>query len=87
MVLALFTPKAEKELVMFVGPPAAGKSTFFRKNLEPLGYERVNQDQLKTKEKCVKVARELLSQGKNVVIGMLISCYFICGQFVWLHHI
>ncbi|CCX05942.1 Similar to Bifunctional polynucleotide phosphatase/kinase; acc. no. O13911 [Pyronema omphalodes CBS 100304] len=64
----LFAPKAEKELVMFVGPPAAGKSTFFRKNLEPLGYERVNQDTLKTKEKCVKVARELLSQGKNVVI-------------------
>lgn len=37
----------DKDIVMFVGPPGAGKSTFYWKYLKPLGYERVNQDILK----------------------------------------
>lgn len=36
------------DIVMFCGSPAAGKSSFFWKHLQPLGYERINQDQLKT---------------------------------------
>lgn len=36
-----------KEIILFVGPPGAGKSTFYWKYLKPLGYERVNQDTLK----------------------------------------
>lgn len=37
----------DKDIVLFVGPPGAGKSTFYWKYLKPLGYERVNQDTLK----------------------------------------
>jgi bifunctional polynucleotide phosphatase/kinase len=37
----------EKDIILFVGPPGAGKSTFYWKYLKPLGYERVNQDILK----------------------------------------
>ena len=36
------------DIVMFCGSPASGKSTFYRKHLQPLGYERVNQDTLKS---------------------------------------
>ena len=36
------------DIVIFCGSPASGKSTFYRKHLQPLGYERVNQDTLKT---------------------------------------
>jgi bifunctional polynucleotide phosphatase/kinase len=36
------------DMFLFVGSPGAGKSTFYRKVLQPLGYERVNQDTLKT---------------------------------------
>ncbi|KAJ5736752.1 uncharacterized protein N7483_001877 [Penicillium malachiteum] len=43
-----FTRKHPLELVIFCGSPASGKSTYFKNNLEPLGYERVNQDILKT---------------------------------------
>lgn len=37
-----------QDIVLHCGSPGAGKSTFFWKKLEPLGYERVNQDILKT---------------------------------------
>ncbi|KAI9780872.1 MAG: hypothetical protein M1839_006499 [Geoglossum umbratile] len=46
------TPVFSKEnmidIVMFCGSPGSGKSTFYWKHVKPLGYERVNQDILKT---------------------------------------
>ncbi|PGH27531.1 polynucleotide kinase 3'-phosphatase [Polytolypa hystricis UAMH7299] len=56
------------ELVIFCGSPSAGKSTFYWEYLQPMGYERVNQDILKTRQKCLKVAEEHLSAGKSVVV-------------------
>jgi hypothetical protein len=47
-VSAPFTKKSPQELVIFCGSPGAGKSTFYWDVLQPLGYERVNQDILKT---------------------------------------
>ncbi|KAF8243977.1 PNK3P-domain-containing protein [Wilcoxina mikolae CBS 423.85] len=64
----LFKTSGVQEIVIFVGSPGAGKSTFYRRYLEPLGYERVNQDTLKTRDKCVRVARDFLSQAKSVAI-------------------
>ena len=55
-----------KEMVIFVGSPGAGKSTFWQ-NYMPK-YHRVNRDTLKTKEKCYKVADEQLTKGNSVVI-------------------
>jgi len=43
-----FSKKHPQELVIFCGSPGAGKSTFYWDVLQPLGYERVNQDILKT---------------------------------------
>lgn len=42
-----FAKANDTDVVLFCGPPAAGKSTFYWKQLSPLGYERVNQDILK----------------------------------------
>ncbi|KAI4147421.1 MAG: hypothetical protein LQ341_001801 [Variospora aurantia] len=36
------------DIILFCGSPGSGKSTFYRKHLQPLGYQRVNQDLLKT---------------------------------------
>lgn len=63
-----FEKKNDQELVLFCGPPGAGKSTFFWKHLKPLGFERVNQDILKSKDKCFKAAAELLRDGESVAI-------------------
>jgi bifunctional polynucleotide phosphatase/kinase len=64
----LFVPRGEQEVVVFVGSPASGKSTFFRENLEG-GYARINQDTLKTRERCVAEATTLLTEKKSIVIG------------------
>ncbi|KAI1424794.1 DNA kinase/phosphatase Pnk1 [Xylaria sp. FL1777] len=64
----LFEKTNKQDLVLFCGPPGAGKSTFYWKYLEPLGYERVNQDTLKTRAKCFKVAAEFLSDGDSIVV-------------------
>jgi len=58
--------KKEQEVVVFVGSPGCGKSTFW-KNYMP-EYVRVNNDTLKTPEKCQKVCKEALEQGKSAVI-------------------
>ncbi|KAL5363801.1 polynucleotide kinase 3 phosphatase-domain-containing protein [Aspergillus floccosus] len=63
-----FSRKNPLELVIFCGSPGAGKSTFYWDYLEPLGYERVNQDTLKTRPKCIKVAKEHLAAGKSVAV-------------------
>ncbi|KAK5584261.1 hypothetical protein RB653_005869 [Dictyostelium firmibasis] len=56
------------EIVISVGFPASGKSTFAKKYFGPAGYEIINQDTLTTKERCIKAANLALSQGKSVII-------------------
>jgi len=43
-----FAQTESPEIVMFCGSPGSGKSSFYWKHLQPLGYGRVNQDILKT---------------------------------------
>ncbi|KAI1084551.1 PNK3P-domain-containing protein [Whalleya microplaca] len=63
-----FARANERDVVLFCGPPGAGKSSFYWRHLKPLGYERVNQDTLKTRAKCFKAAADLLGSGRSVVI-------------------
>ena len=63
-----FERRNKQDLVLFVGPPGAGKSTFFRRRLAGLGYERVNQDALGNRARCLRAARDLLAGGAAVAI-------------------
>lgn len=63
-----FEKKHKQELVIFCGSPGAGKSTFYWRALQPLKFARVNQDTLKTRDKCLRVARELLGDGNSVAV-------------------
>ncbi|KAI9874270.1 MAG: hypothetical protein M1830_009936, partial [Pleopsidium flavum] len=64
----LFTKNNIPDLVLLCGSPGAGKSTFYWNHLGPLGYERVNQDQLKTRDRCVQLASQYISEGKAVAV-------------------
>ncbi|KUJ12099.1 PNK3P-domain-containing protein [Mollisia scopiformis] len=68
IVGATYAKKDACDLVLFCGSPGAGKSTFYWKHLEPLGYTRVNQDTLKSLDKCIRVADDNLKAGKSVAI-------------------
>lgn len=57
-----------QELIIMVGKPASGKSTFTEKHFVTNNYVRVNRDTLKTMPKCIKAVREALKNGKSCVV-------------------
>ena len=56
----------KQEIIMFVGAPGSGKSTFWQNHLSD--YVRVNNYLLKTKEKCLEACIEAINNGQSVVI-------------------
>jgi bifunctional polynucleotide phosphatase/kinase len=56
-------------MVIFVGPPGGGKSSFFDRFLGPRGYVRINQDTLRTREKCLTEAAVVIESGQSLAIG------------------
>ncbi|KNC86338.1 hypothetical protein SARC_01498 [Sphaeroforma arctica JP610] len=57
-----------QEMVLNVGFPASGKTTFYNTHMKPMGYTHVNMDTIGTAKKCLQVCRESLGAGKSVVI-------------------
>jgi bifunctional polynucleotide phosphatase/kinase len=60
------TAPSSPEVVVFVGLPGAGKTTYYDRVLKPLGYERVNELSVGGLEERMKVVEELLVAGKSV---------------------
>lgn len=61
-------PSSTKELIVMVGFPGSGKSTFAKHLADEYGYTVVNRDTLGTWQKCVAAAKFALNEGKSVVV-------------------
>lgn len=74
------------DIILFCGSPGAGKSTFYWRQLQPLGYGRVNQDILKSvssnqtlvsndltkqRENCLAKAEAMIKEGTSVAVGKM----------------
>jgi bifunctional polynucleotide phosphatase/kinase len=84
--IAVLPPDPQTELVVFVGLPCLGKSTFYRTHFAQAGYVYVNQDTLGSRPKCVKAAEGALTAGKSCVIGTLPSSVFRVRLYVYLEN-
>ncbi|KAM6996770.1 LOW QUALITY PROTEIN: bifunctional polynucleotide phosphatase/kinase [Passerculus sandwichensis] len=56
------------EVLLTVGFPGAGKSTFVKRYLVPAGYEYVNRDTLGSWQRCVSACSAALARGCSVVV-------------------
>ena len=61
--------QASPEIVLFVGLPALGKSSFYQEHFNTPEYAHVNQDTLKTRQKCVKAVEDFIRSGQSCVVG------------------
>ena len=59
---------SSQEVILFIGPPASGKTTFYQKHLQPQGYVHINRDTLGSWQKCIAECEKAIELGKSVVI-------------------
>lgn len=58
----------DNEVILNCGLPASGKSYYTKKFICPQGYEYINQDTLKTHDKCIKLLENNLKANKKCII-------------------
>ncbi|XP_037336019.2 bifunctional polynucleotide phosphatase/kinase [Pungitius pungitius] len=56
------------EVLVAVGYPASGKSTFFHTHVVPKGYAYVNRDTLGSWQSCVSACERALKEGRSVAV-------------------
>jgi bifunctional polynucleotide phosphatase/kinase len=61
--------EGQREIVLLAAAAACGKSTL-TKRFDPNSYYRINQDSLKTLDKCVDVARAVLLGDSGTVANI-----------------
>lgn len=62
------SPTPAPEIVLFIGPPASGKTSFFRHQFLPAGYTHINQDILRTRDNCLAAAERAVAKGERIVV-------------------
>ncbi|KAK7156181.1 hypothetical protein R3I94_006306 [Phoxinus phoxinus] len=58
----------KQEVIVAVGFPGSGKSTFFQTHVIPKGYAYVNRDMLGSWQQCVSACERALKEGQSVAV-------------------
>uniref|UniRef100_A0A671PL29 Bifunctional polynucleotide phosphatase/kinase-like n=1 Tax=Sinocyclocheilus anshuiensis TaxID=1608454 RepID=A0A671PL29_9TELE len=58
----------KQEVIVAVGFPGSGKSTFFQTHIIPQGYAYVNRDILGSWQQCVSTCERALKEGRSVAV-------------------
>uniref|UniRef100_A0A9J8BE69 Polynucleotide kinase 3'-phosphatase n=1 Tax=Cyprinus carpio carpio TaxID=630221 RepID=A0A9J8BE69_CYPCA len=58
----------KQEVIVAVGFPGSGKSTFFQTHIIPQGYAYVNRDILGSWQQCVSACERALKEGRSVAV-------------------
>uniref|UniRef100_A0A665V8S9 PNK FHA domain-containing protein n=1 Tax=Echeneis naucrates TaxID=173247 RepID=A0A665V8S9_ECHNA len=59
---------SETEVIVAVGFPASGKSTFFQTHIISKGYAYINRDTLGSWQNCVSACERALKEGRSVAV-------------------
>ena len=57
-----------KNMVIFMGVPGSGKTSYYTNNLYSLGFIHINRDKLKTNVKVLKLIKDTLNNGLSMAI-------------------
>lgn len=60
-------------MIVLVGAPGTGKSYFYKKVLQPLGYHQISLHKLGSQEKCAEEVQKSLAEGTRVSIPITTS--------------
>ena len=63
-----FDTDIQKQIIIFIGIQASGKSTFYKRMLAPLGYGHINLDTLHTRNNEQNAIEEFYKQEKSFVV-------------------
>lgn len=74
-----------QEIVVLVGPPSCGKSTFCAEYFP--NHVRINMDTLKTKAKCLKSAKEALQKGKSIIVDNTNSTLETRNEYINMNNV
>ena len=63
-----FHPTGRQEMILMIGRPASGKSTIAQDLARQYGYEIVSNDIQGTEAKTLRLAEQLLREGKSIIV-------------------
>lgn len=63
-----FEPNSTRQVIIFIGIQASGKTTFFKQELSCFGYTHINLDTLKTRNKESHAIQESFNCGHSFVV-------------------
>ncbi|CAH6421745.1 3 phosphatase [uncultured virus] len=74
----------DQDVILNVGYPASGKSYYSKKMVINKGYSYINQDTLKTLDKCLEEFESCLSSKKNIIVDNTNPSKLIRNKYIKL---